>query len=195
MGLGANINETWFALATTFFFSPEYAAFKRDDAAFTTDLYETFFNRAPDADGLAYWSGQLANGMPREVLLASFTFSPEFANFTSAIFGNTAARAEVGQFRAAQCTRIPPNVRQQVDAVSSQFLNSPEYLARNRTNAQYVGDLYNAFMRRGGDLTGVLYWIGQLDGGRSRELVRQDFVGSVEFQQRVQRVAATACLQ
>jgi hypothetical protein len=77
--------------------------------------------------------------------------------------------------------------------VSSQFLNSPEYLARNRTNAQYVGDLYNAFMRRGGDLTGVLFWIGQLEGGRTREMLRQDFVGSQEFQRRVQRVISASC--
>ena len=60
-----------------------------------TDLYTTFFNRAPDAGGFADWKGQLAAGMPREVVLASFMFSTEFASFTQAIFGTTATRKEV----------------------------------------------------------------------------------------------------
>jgi hypothetical protein len=216
-GLGANVNEAWFAMATTFYSSAEYAAFNRDDTGFTTDLYETFFNRSPDAGGLAYWTGQLASGMPREVLLASFTFSPEFVNFSYRIFGDTAARAEVdmvmdfyrgllsrlpddggfdfwvGRFRTAQCTSMAA-VMQQVDAVSSLFVSSPEYTARNRTNAQYVGDLYNTFMRRGADLTGVLYWVGKLDGGLSRDGLRQEFAKSPEFQFRVGRVASESCL-
>src|SRR5205085_983155 len=84
-------------------------------------------NRSPDGGGLAFWIANLQQGMPREVLLASFMFSTEFGTFTQAIFGNTAARAEVDmvldfyrgllarlpdqggftswvtQFRAAQC--------------------------------------------------------------------------------------------
>jgi hypothetical protein len=85
-------------------------------------------------------------------------------------------------------------VMQQVDAVSSLFVSSPEYTARNRTNAQYVGDLYNTFMRRGADLTGVLYWVGKLDGGLSRDGLRQEFAKSPEFQFRVGRVASESCL-
>ncbi len=94
-GLGANLNETWYAMATFFFFSPEYASFNRDDTGFVTDLYNTFFNRGPDGGGLAFWTGQLSQGMPREVVLVSFMFSSEFQSFTQAIFGNVAARKEV----------------------------------------------------------------------------------------------------
>jgi hypothetical protein len=35
----------------------EYVAQRRDNNGFLTDLYVTFFNRAPDAGGFAYWSG------------------------------------------------------------------------------------------------------------------------------------------
>jgi hypothetical protein len=49
--LGANVNETWFAMAISFYFSAEYAAFNRSNTAFVTDLYVTFFNRAPDTAG------------------------------------------------------------------------------------------------------------------------------------------------
>src|SRR5204862_341786 len=67
----------------------------------------------------------------------------------------------VKRFRTAQCSGSTA-VRAEVESISSQFATGSEYLARNRGNGQYVGDLYNAFMRRGGDLTGVGYWIGQL---------------------------------
>src|SRR6185369_10612275 len=114
-----------------------------------------------------YWSGLLGQGLPREVLLAAFMFSPEFAAFTSNIFGNTAVRAEVdmtmdfyrgmlarlpdntglaywvGRFRTAQCLGSVA-VRAEALAIAQAFAASTEYLARNRTDAQYVGDLYNA---------------------------------------------------
>ena len=216
--LGANVNETWFALASAFFASPEYLAFGRGSAAFVRDLYRTFFAREPDAGGSDYWVNQLDGGMPREVLIATFMFSPEFARFTSDIFGSSGVRAEidmvtdfyrgllarlpddagfgywVGRFRSAQCTRQVAVVRQAAEDISKQFADSSEYAARNRTSAQFVGDMYNAFMRRGGDLAGVLFWIDRLDkGARTRDEVRKDFVGSIEFFNRVARVVNQGC--
>ena len=216
--LGVNVNEVWFTMSAAFYSSAEYAAFKRDNAAFVTDLYGTFFNRAPDAAGFADWMGQLAAGMPREVVLTSFMFSPEFAAFTQAIFGTTSVRKEIDvvgdfyrgllarlpdndgfafwvqQFRTAQCQSASA-VTAQAESMSRQFAQSGEYLARNRSNGQYVGDLYNAFLRRGGELAGVQFWIAQLDSGaRTRESVRQAFVGSPEFQARVAAIIAEGCV-
>jgi hypothetical protein len=216
--LGANVNEVWFALAQQFYISPEYLAFNRTNNGFVTDLYRTFFNRAPDSGGLDFWTQQLAAGLPREVLLAQFMFSPEFANFTNAIFSNVAVRAEVntavdfyrgllsrlpddgglnywvGRFRAAQC-QGPAAIVAEVETISSQFALSTEYLARARTTAQYVGDLYNAFLRRGGDLPGVQFWINQINtGARTREQVRVEFKNSPEFQARVTAIINQGCL-
>ena len=216
--LGLNPNEAWFALAGTFFTSAEYLAFGRDDTGFVTDLYNTFFNRAPDGPGLAYWTGQLAGGLPREVALVAFMFSTEFVNFTQAIFGSPGVRAEVdtvtdfyrgllsrlpddggfafwlARFRAAQCLGSAA-VTAEVESISSLFAGSVEYANRARTNAQYVGDLYNAFLRRGGDLTGVHFWINEIStGARTRENVRQAFVASPEFQARVAAVVSAGCL-
>lgn len=219
--LGVNVNEVWYAMAGSFFASPEYLAFNRDSDGFVTDLYTTFFNRAPDAGGFADWKAQLAAGMPREVVLASFMFSAEFASFTQALFGTTSTRKEVdtvvdfyrgllgvlpdssgfnywlGLFRAAQC-QGGNAVNTQVETISSAFANSTEYNNRGRTNAQYVGDLYNAFLRRGapGDNAGVQFWINQIaTGARSRANVRQAFVASTEFQSRVAAIINQGCLQ
>jgi len=58
-----------------------------------------------------------------------------------------------------------------------------------------VGDLYNAFLRRGGDLEGVRSWVSQLeDGALSREAVRRAFLGSSEFTARVDAVIREGCV-
>jgi hypothetical protein len=217
--LGANVNEVWYSMAQTFYFSPEYFAFNRDNTGYVTDLYNTFFNRAPDSGGLDFWVGNLNSGMPREVLLAEFMFSAEFRNFSQAIFGNPATRAEMntvmdfyrgllsrlpdsggfnfwlGRFRAAQCNANPgPAIVAEVESISSAFTLSGEYTGRNRTTAQYVGDLYNAFLRRGGDLTGVQFWINQItSGARTREQVRVEFKNSPEFQAQVNALIQKGC--
>jgi hypothetical protein len=216
--IGVNVNETWYAMSGSFYTSAEYLAFGRDNNGFVTDLYNTFFNRAPDGAGLAYWTGQIAAGMPREVVLVGFMFSAEFVNFTQGIFGNTLTRREIDtvvdfyrgvlgrlpdtggfnfwvqQFRTAQCQGASA-VNAQVEAISSQFALSGEYAGRARGNAQYVGDLYNAFLRRGGDLGGVQFWIGQIaSSAQTREQERQAFVASPEFQARVAAVIAQGCL-
>jgi hypothetical protein len=219
-GLGANVNEAWFAMAISFFASAEYASFNRDNNAFLGDLYLTFFDRTPDAAGSAYWASQLQAGLTREVLLASFLFSPEFGNFTASIFGNTAARSEVDvvmdfyrgllarlpdnggftfwvqQFHAAQCSgnNAAANIYAQAESISAAFANSGEYAGRARSNAQFVGDLYNGFLRRGGDAAGVQFWINQLQlNGGTRDAVRQQFRNSPEFAARVNAIVAQGC--
>ncbi len=218
-GLGSNVNETWFAMATFFFFSAEYLASTPSDTEFVTDLYLTFFNRPPDDSGLAFWTGRLAGGMPREVVLVAFMFSPEFASFTQAIFGNTAARAEVDMvldFYRGALSRLPDNagfanyvgvlrnaqcsgsaaVYDRVQAISDSFFGSPEYRQRMRSNGQFVGDLYNTFLRRGGEDSGVSFWVTQLnDGARTRDQVRRQFLDSGEFRQRVDRIVAQGCMR
>ena len=220
--LNVNVSEVWFAMAQQFYTSPEYLALNRDDTGFITDLYNTFFNRPPDSGGLAFWLANLGGGMPREVALAEFMFSAEFRSFARAIFGDTAARAEVdavvdfyrgllarlpddggfqfwvSKFRQAQCTQPPSAasaaIIQQVESISKAYTDSAEYAGRGRSNAQFVGDLYNAFLRRGGDLDGVKFWIAQVtSGAQTREQLRVLFKNSAEFQGRVNAMIAQGC--
>ncbi|MFT7597687.1 MAG: hypothetical protein ACI8TP_000607 [Acidimicrobiales bacterium] len=48
-----------------------------DDEGFVTQLYENVLGRQPDANGLAFWVGKLADGMERGTLLLRFSESPE----------------------------------------------------------------------------------------------------------------------
>lgn len=217
--LGANLNEAWFAMARSFYASPEYIGQSRDDTGFISDLYGTFFDRPADPSGVAFWSSQLSGGMPRDVVLASFMFSAEFTSFAARVFGNTAARPEVdtvvdfyrgilarlpdsigfnhwlARFRAAQCQGAAA-LQQEVEAISSNFTSGTEYDARNRSDGEYVGDLYNAFLRRGGDLAGVSFWINKLQAGAmTRAEMRRAFIASPEFGARVAAIAARTCMQ
>jgi len=217
VGLGIDVNEAWYAMAQQFYESAEYAAFNRGSAQFVTDLYNTFFNRVPDGAGLSYWNNEIVSGLPRGVALAAFMFSPEFRNFSQGLFGAAGVRPEVDtvvdfyrgllgrlpdsggylywlqRFRSAQCTGQAAVVSE-VESISGAFANSPEYAARARDNPRFVGDLYNAFLRRGGDRAGVQFWIDQVaTGARTREQVRIDFKNSPEFQSRVSAILAAPC--
>jgi hypothetical protein len=215
---GSNVNETWYAMAAAFFVSPEYVNQGRSDDGFIDDLYRTFFNREADAEGRAYWKDQIASGLPRVAVLVNFMFSAEFRDFTRAIFGNTQVRAEVdmagdfyrgllarlpddggfgfwvGRFRDAQCQGSGAVVAQ-ADSISSSFVSSAEYANRARNDADFVSDLYDAFMRRGADKAGLDYWLGELQSGRrTREQARHDFTLSPEFSNRVTAVINQGCL-
>ncbi|MBK9950640.1 MAG: DUF4214 domain-containing protein [Candidatus Competibacteraceae bacterium] len=217
-GLGVDVQEAFRVMAGWFFYSAEYLARNTNDSQYVTDLYRTFFQRDPDSGGLNYWIGQLTQGMPRPVVLFSFLFSTEFGSYMQGLLGSTASRAEVyavvdfyrgflnrlsdtsgftywaARFRAAQCQGAAA-VNNEVNSISTQFLGSGEYLNRSRGNRDYVADLYYAFLRRGGDLEGFNYWVGQLDGGlKSREQLRGEFLGSAEFQNRVAQIISQGCL-
>jgi hypothetical protein len=219
--LGANVNETWFAMAQYFYFSDEYKAYNRTNTEFVTDLYRTFFNRAPDAGGLQFWLNELSGGVPREILLAQFMFSAEFKAFTQAIFGNTSARAEVdlvldmyrglfkrlpdteafhywvGRFRTTQCygpTVYPAMYEAQY--FLGYAATSPEYVALHRTTPQFVGDLYNAELRRGAEKTDVQFWVDKVDSGTfTRYDTVLSFMTQPEFKARLDAVVAQGCLQ
>lgn len=217
--LGADVREVFFAMSMSFFSSAEYRGGNTTDAQFITDLYRTFFNRTPDAAGLAYWQGELTASGSRSALLNSFLFSAEFSSQVTAEFGAGTVRPEVtllidlyrgaygrlpdsagfnywlGRLRTAQCQGALA-VTFEAGSMSSLFFTSAEYSLRNRNDRDYVGDLYNAYMRRGpgGDMSGFNYWVGQVPT-LGRDGARAQFVPSVEFQNRVTAVVNAGCLQ
>ena len=221
--LGVDVREVFFAMSVQFFNSPEYLGRATSDTQYLTDLYNTFFLRAPDGPGLAYWQSQLNGGMDRGAMLNNFLFSTEFSNQMTSLFGSPVVRPEInltidlyrgilgvlpddagfnywlGQIRAAQC-QGGPAVTAQVDSLAAAFISSPQYGNReaarpvNLRQNMHVGDLYNAFLRRGGDLNGYNYWVGQLtSAAQTRTQVRTAFVQSPEFQGRVNAVIAAGC--
>jgi Domain of unknown function (DUF4214)/Putative Ig domain/Fibronectin type III domain len=217
--LGVDARRTFVVLGNVFLNSPEYASFGRSDADYVTDLYVAFLGRMPDVGGLAYWTGQLGAGLPRNIVLDTFVFSPEFSASMQGLFGNVSSRAEAyavvdlyggyfrrlpddngfsywdGRFRTAQCYYQPPvQVLVTMDQVTGQMLRSPEYAGRNRSDSEYVQDLYYAMLQRGGDLAGFNFWVSQLgSNAQTRDQVRVQFLNSPEMQARIAAIAAVGC--
>ena len=97
------------------------------------------------------------------------------------------------QMRQAQCTGQAA-VRDLSYQLSSLFVNSVEYAGRNRNNAQYAEDLYNAILKRGADPAGFQAWVNNLNSGMTRQQALKFFTDSTEFQGRVDAVIAAGCL-
>jgi hypothetical protein len=181
-------------------------------------MYVTFFARNPDTAGLAYWQGELNSVQSRSALLNSFLFSSEYSTFMASLFGTASVRPEInmtmdlfrgtfgrlpdsdgfnfwlGRLRAAQCQGASA-VSSEVNTIAGAFFNSGEYVGRLRNDRDFVGDVYNAYLRRGpgGDSGGFNFWVGQVPS-KQRDGVRAEFVPSAEFQARVSAVIAGGCL-
>ena len=65
--------------------------------------------------------------------------------------------------------------------VTLSFFYSQEYLAKKRTNMEFVTDLYAAIMDRESDEEGRRFWVQSLDEGGRREDVISFFIDSKEF--------------
>jgi hypothetical protein len=217
-GSGVDEKEALEDIGEVFFAGSEYRGRNVSNNEYVTDLYHALLNRAPDSGGLTYWTGLLASGIPRSEILLSFRLSAEFDSFVAGIAGNQTSRAEASevmdyyvgflgrlpdsvgfnywaaQFRSAQCAAgAPPLVWSVMNSTTSQFISSAEYASRNRTNSEFVTDLYRGMMRRDGGASAVFYWASQLAAGMTREDVRQAFAGSPEMIGRANTIAAQGC--
>lgn len=75
--LGLPLNDISQAFAESPEFSATYGGL--DNAAFVTLVYNNVLGRAPDAPGLAYWTGQLSGGLlTRGRVMLGFSESPEY---------------------------------------------------------------------------------------------------------------------
>ncbi|MGN0246009.1 MAG: DUF4214 domain-containing protein [Lachnospiraceae bacterium] len=74
-------------------------------------------------------------------------------------------------------------VDQKIDAagITYQFFASKEYQAKDRTNEEYLDDLYQTILGRTPDAEGKAYWLKALQEGQSRTVVMSCFVNSNEF--------------
>ncbi|MCQ2533817.1 MAG: DUF4214 domain-containing protein [Clostridia bacterium] len=61
------------------------------------------------------------------------------------------------------------------------FIFSSEYIGKNRSNEDFVKDLYSMYFDREPDVDGYHYWMNMLEDGVSRETVFAGFANSLEF--------------
>ena len=79
-------------------------------------------------------------------------------------------------------TGILLNNQMSAEQVAEKFVTAPEFIQRNYSNTEFIKILYQTFMGRSYDQTGLEYWISQMNAGRSRTDILHSFAISKEFQ-------------
>jgi len=189
-----------------FFFSQELTNRNLTNSDFITLMYNTFFDRAPDAGGMAYWMSALETGASRKYVFAGFanslewkslcgTFSIDPGSYTSdeARDQNIQVTAFVKRLYTSCLNRQPDvtglnswtamlnNHSSDGAHVAYGFFFSQEFTNRNLSNDAYVDVLYNVLLGRSADAGGKANWVAQLAGGKSRLEIFKGFVHSAEF--------------
>jgi hypothetical protein len=152
---------------------------------FAMQQYRDFLGREADAGGVAYWTQQVAGGMPRASVIESFFSSPEFQGTVAPVarlyfayflripdYGGLTYW--IGQFRGGMSLETISNYF----ALSGEF--SQRYGALN--NAQFVDRVYQNVLGRAPDAGGRAFWANELDSGaRTRGQVMLAFSESAEY--------------
>ncbi len=122
---------------------------------------ETFWGRQRDATGLAYWTGQLANGESRSIISTQLTHSAEY-------FGTVITPAYL-QFlgRAPDAAGLSYWTSQMSDGLTDEqleagFIASAEFYSVNGgTDKGWIDGTYLDLLGRQADPIGEAYWVAQ----------------------------------
>ena len=196
-------------LAKNFLFSDEFISKNVSNEDFVETLYKTFFDRESEADGKAYWVGQLKSGaMDKKTVIEGFINSDEWATLCTTYgipsggTGKSSVTIEPNEQIVAFATRLYTtclgrepeadglkywseelaNFRVSGTNAALGFFFSDEFVGKNFSNEEYVKRLYLTFMDREYEQEGFDYWVGQLNSGAATRVdVFNGFSVSPEF--------------
>ncbi len=154
-------------------------------------LYFAFFQRAPDAAGLQFWSNYYRGGNSLDDISLLFASSAEFAatygaldnsGFVTLVYRNVLGRDPdpaglafwVGHLGSGIVTR---------GQLMLAFSESPEFRIR-MANREFVTMAYVGLLRRTPDPGGFAYWLAFAEAGNPRAVLIGAFIGSPEYRNR-----------
>ena len=151
-------------VAWSFAFSDEYTT------TVVEGLYRSAFDRAPDADGRAFWSEKLRSGTTPAQLAVVFYASDEFfaasrsnrTTYVERLYGKILERTPTEAERSRHIQALEGGASR--ESVAAEVFGSVE--SRERRVAQ----LYDRFLAREPDPSGQDYWVDYIDNGRDIEL-------------------------
>ena len=180
----------------------------RSDIQYVTDLYYAYAQRGPDASGLGWWVPQAAGSVQNRInVLNAWEVSGEFLTLVSTLYGTSTSDNErtehfVNNFYLAAygLNATPTQLQQQRDSLNSaaalgqsQVQAQAETMGRalfvgqvndsSISNTQYVTNLYEAFLQRGPDASGLSFWSGQASVGQGRQNVLSQFATCPPFRE------------
>ncbi len=193
------------AIAQNFILGDEFKLNNNSNEQFVDILYATFFDRAADEAGKAFWMDVLAQGNSREFVLSNFVNSEEFSivcgsygiqrgvmfedgsvsnpgvvQFVNRLYSLVMGRAadKDGLYIWVLSLTVKAET---AESAAKFFFNSDEYALKNTDDATYVTDLYAVFMNREADADGLKFWTDTIAVGMTREEVLSEFAKSQEF--------------
>ncbi len=202
----SNGENTGVGCAYGFIFSNEFQNKNVSNDQYIELMYNCFFGRASDPDGKANWLSAMNSGMTREELFLGFANSVEFFNLCKT-YGITAGCHVLGK-DYQKVAKINLFVERLYNIILSRpcdqagmidwstrlankeisgaqaaygFIFSDEYRNKNRSDSDFLEDLYLAFMGRASDQGGKAYWQNQINIGRTDRDIFNGFTGSQEF--------------
>jgi hypothetical protein len=89
--LGIDVKEAYMLMAGCLLTAPNTWTVYTSDAQYVADLYNAFFNRAPERRWAQLLDQPIAAGVPRSIVKCSFLFSPEFNSFMTGCSATPAA--------------------------------------------------------------------------------------------------------
>ena len=142
--------------------------------------YAEILQRQPDSAGLAFWTGQLEQGVPEESIAKQFLESAEFLNRGDQFFIDFLYQSVLGRTFDANGEAFwlgsLANHQLTHDQVVQDFLFSTESLTR------LVTGYYSIYLNRESvDTSGLQFWIGQLNSGLPFASIGEQFLASDEF--------------
>lgn len=130
--------------------------------------YETLLSRCPDSGGLVYWAAALSEPNGQAEFTSTLANSGESLNdWVNAAYLTTLGRnADLGGL--SYWTGRLRNGLHWDQLEATLFATDESYALSNRSNQQFVEDLYELILSRPADMGGLNHWTIDLDAGASR---------------------------
>ena len=142
--------------------------------------YAEILQRTADPSGLAFWTGQLEQGISEESITKQFLESAEFLNRGDQFFIDFLYQSVLGRTfdTSGEAFWLSSLANHQLthDQVVEDFLFSTESLTR------LVTGYYSIYLNRESvDASGLQFWIGQLNSGLPFASIGEQFLAADEF--------------
>jgi hypothetical protein len=149
---------------------------------YLVQLYGTTLDRAPDAGGLTYWSGQIASGVSLAAVAAAIWNSPEHLteevqDAYSTYLGRNPGSSEQSYWVAQMLGGLTE------DQLVRKLVTSPEYLESQGGDQAFLAAVYANLLGRPLDVASQVSWENALASGLSRASLVQQVLGSAEYDQ------------
>nr|WP_314571205.1 DUF4214 domain-containing protein [uncultured Pseudomonas sp.] len=190
---GNNFNVDGTGLQTASITNAEFLAFDNnesialatsEDQAAALRLYQGILGRDADAAGAKVWAGAadqgVATGSIAQAFLNSFEFKADASEaFVTSLYQNLLERTAPEATDVDYWSNVLASGASRAD-VAATFALSPDAIAADQTNSEYVEGLYQSALGRASDAEGLNSWVTALFNGASRGDIAQSIVNSTE---------------